>query len=220
MNTSRGHSASPLRRASQYAICVGIVLAVASAFGPIWVVRAGILAAVVGGVLALRFAWREMREQHIEHGREINRHAHAQGAQLATERQRNSEVLEAMRAHNADADKTVKRLRAEIGTLNDELNGLRGENAHLKVDLIEREHRIERLRADLATREAELRALQEIEDDAEVLAMPRHAAGATGNEWDALPTAEELFAEGDHPTVVDLQKMVFPAIEQDMRKQA
>ena len=54
--------------------------------------------------------------------------------------------------------------------------------------------------------------------DAEVLPLPRHAAKA---DWDALPSAEDLWAAGNYPTVVDLQKLAFPAESTDrVRKQA
>lgn len=214
----RAGTASPLRRAAQYALAVGIVLAIASAFGSVWVARLGILSAIVGGLLALRFAWREVAEARAEHAQAMTHTARAQGQALAMERRRTGEVLETLRGHNASADASVRRLESTIGELRGEINTLRGANAGMQVELIERDHRIKRLTADLATREAELRVLQQVEDDAEVLAMPRHAAGAS--DWDALPTAEEIFGGDDHPTVVDLQKIAFPAATAEQRKQA
>ncbi|GAB3712376.1 hypothetical protein [Mariniluteicoccus flavus] len=221
MNTTstsrRSGSASPLRRASQFALSAGLVLAIASAFGSVWVVRAGLVVLAIGAVLAVRFAWQELRQSQAEHGQALSHIARSQGASIAAERRRTGEVLDALRDHNGRADAAVRELEGTIGELKVELNTLRGANAGLKADLAERDHRISTLRRDLASREAELRTLQEIEDDAEVLAMPRHAAGS---DWDALPTAEDLFADGDHPTVVDLQKLAFPAVEAEVRKQA
>lgn len=83
--------------------------------------------------------------------------------------------------------------------------------------MIERDHRIKRLSEDLAEREEELRVLRGDEGDAEVLAMPRHAAKA---DWDALPSVEDLWSEGNFPTVVDLPALTLPAASQEMRKHA
>lgn len=218
MNTSlpqnRARASSALRRAAQYALGTGIVLSVSSAFGPIWLVRAGIAAAVLGGLLALRFAWRELAQTRIAHAEALTLTARAQAETLSVERERTGEVLDQLRVHNADADASVRRLVEIVSDLREEMDALRSDHAGLQVDLIDKDHRIKRLRAELAEREAELAELRKAEGHAEVLAMPRHAAKAAG----ALPTADEVLDE--RLTVVDIQKLAFPAVEAEQRKQA
>lgn len=212
----RRTTTSPLRRATLVTLGAGAILGLAAALGPIWVVRVGIALALIAGVLAVRFAWQEMRTNREEHGEQVLGQALAHGEQLSRERERNLEIVEVLRQANEEADEQVVKLQIRIGQLRTELSSLRGDNAALQADVIARDHRIKRLTADLATREAELRALKGVADDAEVLSMPRYASKA---DWDALPTAEDLWSEGNHPTVVDLQKLAFPATE-ELRKQA
>ena len=84
---------SRMRRAAIYSLGAGGVLGIAAAFGPIWVVRAGIALALIAGVLASRFAWRETREQRIQHGQESLQQVRAHGRQLSAERQRLLHIL-------------------------------------------------------------------------------------------------------------------------------
>lgn len=213
-SSRRAGTTSPLRRAAQYALSLGIVLAVVSAFGSVWIVRVGLAALAVAAVLAVRFAWREIREQRETHLKAMADSAQAQTESVAIERRRTGEVLEAMSGHNQRADARVRELEGDITGLRDELDTLRIANAGLTADLIERDHRIARVTADLKAREAELKELREADGHAEVLAMPRH-----GTSWESLPSAEELFDE-EHPMVIDLQQLAFPAEEAEVRKQA
>lgn len=214
---NRRNAQFPLRRAARSALIVGIVLAVAAAFGPIWVVRAGIAVLIVAAILAVRFAWKELSQERRENGLKSLDQLHAHGAQLSAERARNREVLDVLKQAGEENDQKMVELQVRIGQLRTELSSLRGDHAALQAEAIANDHRIKRLTADLAEREAELRTLRGMEDAAEVVAMPRYAEKA---DWDALPTAEDLWSDGNHPTVVDLQKLVFPGEADEVRKQA
>ena len=215
-------SMSRMRRAAIYALCSGGVLGLAAAFGPIWVVRAGIALVLITGVLAVRFAWRETREQRLEHGRQLLGDARAHNEQLTQERQRNVEVVDVLRQANEDSDEEVVKLQIRIGKLRTQLSSLRGDNAALQTDLKAREQQIKELTADLDDREAELRLLRGEAESAEVLSIPRRVEAKAKADWDELPSAEDLWTEGNYPTVVDLQKLAFPAGdgEEQLRKQA
>lgn len=208
---------SSLRRAAIYALVAGGVLGIAAAFGPIWVVRAGIALALLAGIFAVRFAWLETRKERTEHGQQILGQARAHSEQLTTERQRNSEIVDVLRRASEDSVEEVVQLQIRIGKLRTELSSLRGDNAALQADVVARDREIRRLTTDLESREEELRALKSMAEDAEVLAMPRYAEKA---DWDALPTAEDLWADGNYPTVVDLQKLAFPGEPDVVRKHA
>lgn len=216
-HAGRRTTSSPLRRATHYVLGAGIILAAAAALGPIWLVRAGVAVVVIAAVIAVRLAWKEMAAERTEAGLKSLDQLLVHNKQLSAERTRNSEVLDALRHHNEDNDHKVVELQVRIGQLRTELSSLRGDNAALQADVIERDHRIKRLTTDLAAREAELKTLTGTEDDAQVLAMPLPAEQP---DWDALPSAEDLWSDGNHPTVVDLQALVFPPAEEEIRKQA
>lgn len=207
-----------MRRAAFYTLIAGTVLGIAAAFGSVWIVRAGIALALIAGVLAVWFALREALQQRMEYNQQILDQAWAHNNQLTTERQRNLEVVEVLRRASEESDEEIVTLQVRIGQLRTELSSLRGDTVALKTDIATRDQQIKQLTADLAAREAELRTLKAAADDAEVLAMPRYAGKA---DWDALPSAEDLWAEGNYPTVVDLQKLAFPADStEEVRKQA
>lgn len=209
---------SSLRRAAIYSLGAGALVGVAAAFGPIWVVRAGIALALIAGVLGVRFAWRETRQERITHSQEVLQQVRAHGEQLSGERQRNLEVVDVLRRAGEERDEEVVKLQLRIGQLRTELSSLRGDNVALKADLATRDQEIKRITADLAAREEELRALKGLADGAEVLSMPRYATKA---DWDALPSAEDLWASGNYPTVVDLQRLAFPLEgDEKLRKEA
>lgn len=207
-------------------LSVGSVLAIAAAFGPVWVARVGVVIAVLAALLAVRFAWAELKQARTEHAKEQVAQLRAHREQLSAERRQSGEVVAALSAHNEQADRRIVTLQSTIGTLRGELSTLRGDNAALTAQVNERGQRITRLGRDLAAREAELAELRELRaageapagDAAEVLAMPRHAVVA---DWDALPSAEDLWSDGNHPTVVDLQQLAFPeAPSAEAKKQA
>lgn len=213
----RRTSVSPQRRATRTALIVGTVLAIAASFGPVWIVRAGVVIALLAGCLAVRWAWLELRQAREQAGRSRVDDLRSHNVQLSQERRRNLEVVEALQHHDeANAEKLVE-LQVFIGHLRTEISSLNSDKAALLHDVIERDRRIEDLIASLADREAELAELW-AESEAEVVAIPRHAAPAA--DWDALPSAEDLWANGNHPTVVDLQKLAYPPASQARRRQA
>lgn len=214
---ARRSGSSTMRRAAQYALGAGTVLAIAAAFGPIWVVRAGIAIAIIAAFLAVRFAWKELGQARKEAGRHSLEQLQAHNVLLTTERERTGQVLQTLRDENTKSDEKVSKLVVTIGDLRSELSTLKGDKAALKVDLIERDHRIKRLRTELDEALAELAVLKNADGDADVVAIRPKSEVA---DWDALPSAEDLWAAGNHPTVVDLQKLANPALAEELRKQA
>lgn len=200
------------------ALIVGAVLAVAAMVGPIWVVRAGVIIALIAGCLAVRWAWQELRQQREEAGRNQLADLRSHNAQLSTERQRNHEVVQTLQLRDETNVEKLVELQVTIGHLRTEISSLNGDKASLLDDVMTRDRRIDELVGTLAEREAELAELWAEADEAEVVAIPRHAAAAA--DWDALPSAEDLWASDDHPTVVDLQKLAYPPVSEARRRQA
>lgn len=206
---------SPHRRATQAALAVGAVLAVAAAFGPVWIVRAGVVVALLSGFLGVRWAWHELRQAREHAGRRQVDDLRHHNAQLSMERRRNLEVVEALQHYDETNSEKLVQLQVTIGELRTEITALNGDKAALVDDVTERDRRIEDLVATLADREAELAELS-ADSGAEIVAIPRHAAHAA--DWDALPSAEDLWASGNHPTVVDLQKLAYPPVHARRRQ--
>src|SRR5690606_15087770 len=63
----RRAAASVLVTTSKVVLVLGIVVAVAAAFGPVWLIRAGIAAMIVAAVVACVCAWRELSLARQEH---------------------------------------------------------------------------------------------------------------------------------------------------------
>ncbi|WP_145978592.1 hypothetical protein [Granulicoccus phenolivorans] len=213
-----------LRRAGIITLAAGAVVAIAAAFGPVWVVRAGIAIALVAGLVALQFAWKAVRRSQAEARAEIRESMQTQGQHLSVERQHNGEVLSVMKSYNDRADGKLAALHGDIDRLRTEINALLGEKAHLQADVIERDLTISRLKRELSRAEAELKKLRQAEeaesaDRAEVVSMPRYAMSES--QWAALPTAAELWNTGEHPSISSLEQLAFPGhTDSEARKQA
>lgn len=223
--TRRAQGRQTLLKTSQVVLACGAVLSLAAAFGPLWFVRAGVVLAVVAGVVALVLAAREIRRRQFVAEQQKAQIVRDQVAASSAERRESARTLQTMSSYNERADQRTAELRSNIeqlrgqlqslmgenGRMASDLSSLRGDNAALKMALGDRDDELLQLRRDLAAREAELKTLQD--SDAEVLDLPRRAAVEAdhdNSDWDRIPTAEELWADGNHPTVVDLQKLAFP----------
>lgn len=212
---------SPLRRIAQCVLAAGCVLSFAAAFGPIWVVRSGIALAVIAGIVACVLGWREVAAARVRHQAKLLEVARAQSETLSRDRQHNVAVLDTLQLRFNSATEVIEKQRVRIGELTSEVSTLHGDNAFLKGEVMHRDSTINSLRETISARMEELRALTGAEDDdAEVMALPRRVR--TKNEWDALPSADDLWKEGTHPTVVDLRTLetalVLPNFESDERR--
>ncbi|MDO5501246.1 MAG: hypothetical protein Q4F67_16370 [Propionibacteriaceae bacterium] len=197
-------------------LAAGALLAIGAAFGPVWVIRAGILIAIIAGVLATVLVWRQVRAEQQRRSRDVVEQAHAHGAALHTERNQHLSVLTTMESYNKGAADKVRTLGEQIDQLRGQLATQQQQLAQVRGDNVALTATISKLRTELSAREAEVRALTD--DDAELLALPRRVA--TRSDWDALPKAEDIWADGDHPTVVDLQTLALGGEEQPERRQA
>lgn len=92
------------------------------------------------------------------------------------------------RAENLQA--VIAKLRGQLGAAKSELSSMRGNAAWLRAEVAERQARIE----TLETRIAELEA----EDTANIVTLPRNAV---------RPSIDDVWGEGEHPTMVDLAKL-------------
>lgn len=170
--------------------------------------------------MAWRAAGRTLRRVREQHATQVLEQARAHGEELSSERADNLSVLDTLEGrltaqrqhtevleHRVSTLRTqVKGLRREIATLLPEVSSLRGDKAALRDRLAEQDATVDDLRAELARREHELAALT----DGEVLTLPRRG----------VPTAEQIWSDGNHPTVVDLRAVGAEPEPEQQRRQA
>lgn len=195
-------------------LAVGSVCALAAACGPLWVARGGVLIAVATALVAAGFAAREIEQLRTEYAGRLAANDRANAEQSSQERQRTAEVLETLRVYNARADShngvlrtRLERTKRDLATAKASLSELSGINGKLRADLDQRQRHIEILRRDLHAQKAALRRLHQQRSGGGTVTELRGVARA---DWDAMPTAEEVWSSGNHPSIADLQKLAFP----------
>ncbi len=226
---------SPLRRLSRNVLIVGTVVAVLAAFGPVWVVRFGVLVAVAAAVIGCVVAWRELAEARRAHSSEMLSASKAHGSALTEERRQNATVVDTLtgriRQTRAEIERhrqtileltgTVTALEGTVGTLRGDVSTLRAgraaDQATAQREIRQREQAIAALRETVRSREAELLALSEAAG--QVRAIPRRVLAEHQSASSRAPDADDLLADGSHPTVASLVDVpvVLPNYEGERR---
>lgn len=218
-----------LRRLSQKFLVIGSVLALAAAFGPLWLTRVGLVVAVAAAVIACFVAWREVTETRRSFSAETLRAARAHRAALTEERRHNAAVLDTLTGRivrsvseaaqlrgsiagfQVTVEKlqvTVEKLNAIISSLRGELQGLRSEHAATSEELRRGQQLVGVLQETVRSREAELEALSE---PGQVRSIPRRVLAEH---------AEPEHAEHEHIRVVTelvYEAVVLPNYEGDRK---
>jgi len=211
-NASRGLKASPLQRISEIVLVVGTMAAAAAASGPLWVVRLGVAAAILGALIACAFAWREINSARHAHAQAMLKASREHGAALTEERRRNASVVEVLQLRIADAGKVLERQRRRIAEQRLQLSDLRTDQAYLKGEIEHREKVITALQETVREGEPELSGLSD-GVDAEVHHMPRRVqAEQELVELSDVEHITESLSMEDDLTVID---MVLPNYEAD-----
>lgn len=162
---------STLRRVSRLVLVVGTGLAIASTFGPLLVVRLGVVPALAAALVSCLLAWREVSLERRAHDAAMLAASRRHGEQLTKERRHNSVVVEAMgrRVHSwhtlaISRAATIERLHAELQRLQGDVNGLRSANGRLTRDRNVRDLTIKGLRRTVLLLEAELSVEHSIDE--------------------------------------------------------
>lgn len=164
--------------------------------GELAVRAVGLVVAALGGVAGCWLAWREAsRIRREERARSLEDTRRA-GEQLHVERQRHVEVLTTLDKRLKGLTSTVWQLRTDNAALTQAVSTLRGNNESLRVEL-------------------GLTKVLHGEGEAEVLALPRRATGTA----DAAPGTDLWGDDYSSPTVVDLQAIVAPFVDDAVRRQ-
>lgn len=185
------------------------MLSIAAAFGPIWFVRAGVGVAVLAGVIACVLAWREVKLARVA--------AQAEQAQLmaraaestSAERAQHVEILTTIEGRNAALRSQLRELRIKHADRLIELNALRGDKSALTDEVAQAATEIAQLRESLAQLETELARGEG--EAAEVLQLPRRVD---------RPGSDDTIERDLFPTVIDLQALAMPLVEEVKRDHA
>ncbi|HEY0240790.1 MAG TPA: hypothetical protein VGC37_19335 [Friedmanniella sp.] len=177
-------------RATQAVLVVGSVLALAAAFGPVWLVRAGVGVAVVTCVVTCTLAWRELAEARRRHAHRLLVSDRRHGDALRSERTRNAGVVDALSERLSSTGMVVVGQRSTIAKLHGELGVLTTERDGLQEQVAQRDSLIGLFRTSLREQEAALLAVRaqqgELADqisrqaDAEIHALPRRSRSTDG----------------------------------------
>lgn len=218
--TGRRAAPSPARKLTIGILVAGIIVAAALAIGTVWVVRVGVGVAAATAVAGVALAWREATLERRAAARRDLEQSRAQGLELSRERRSNISVVNTLESRNSTIASRVDDLGTEIRTLRAEIAVLRKLKGEMAETIADRDVELFGLRHDLQKAQRELHGL--LGEEAEVVTMPRRVSAAEGgtSSWSAIPTAEELWADGDHPTVVDIQALAYPEIAPQQRKHA
>ncbi|WP_420176904.1 hypothetical protein [Luteococcus sp. OSA5] len=152
-------------------LCVGTVAALACSIGPVWLVRVGLVVALLTAFASVLLTWRQMDQMVAEH--------------LAEVRALREQSRAAAAAHHTEMMKAIERFserqdayRREIAGHKAELERLRSEVAAVSLDAEAKQTRISALNKIVSDLEKELAAAA---DEAEqVMNLPRRGKATRG----------------------------------------
>ena len=176
---SRREPVDRSHRTTQTVLVAGSVVALAAAAGPLWLVRLGLVVAVVTTVVTCALAWRELAAARRRHAQRLLVVDRRHGDALRTERARNAEVVEALTERVGSAGMVVAGQRSVIAQLRGEVGVLVTERDGLREQVAERDGLIGIFRGSLREQEAALLEARRVETTGgEVHHLPRRSRPA------------------------------------------
>lgn len=182
---------------------VGTAASLASLLGGVWVVRAGVVIAILMAFAATYVAWRELSAERARHSEEIKREVALRSVQASRFHDESVAMIGRYNARAENLQSVIAKLRGQLGAARSELSTMRGNAVWLRAEVAERQARIEALELRIAELEAE--------DTANIVAMPRHVVS---------PSIDDIWGENEHPTMVDLAKLNLDGVPVPLAKEA
>ena len=156
--------------------------------------------AVVMAFVAVGIAWRELERERSAHQEEVRRQVSLRVEQSDKHHGDSMAMLDRF-AHRVDNLKTViATQRRQLGAANAELSSMRGNSVWLRGEIAERQSRVDALTARLADIETQ--------QSDNVIDLPRRGAASHD------PRVEDLWDDGEHPTMVNLARIQLDAFEE------
>lgn len=216
MATHAVSRSSSERRGTLLALVAATVIGVVCAFGPIWMVRAGVLVSLLGAGIAVYYAFREISRLEALHRTELKAVRDQATLVARAHHEEAMGLIEVFAARSRAHGEQLEALRRELADRQQELSTLRGNVVSVRAESDRRADRIAELELELVALEeslaAEEAASEQTEDEA-LVTLPRRVVAAKVADR-GLPTAAELWSDGNHPTVVDLALLNLPLVEE------
>ena len=183
-------------------LVVGAVAAAASLFGDIWIVRAGVVAAVVMSVAAFIVAGRQLQRERAEHKEQLHHEVELRTQQAERFHADSLAMIDRFNDRIENLKGVVLKLRRQLAAAQSEMSSMRGNAAWLRGEIAERQARIDALEAQIADLEKE--------EASNVVELPAAA----------LPTVDDIWGDDEHPTMVDMGKLDLELYDQPLLRQA
>ncbi len=181
-------------------LIVGTLAVAASLFGGIWFVRGGALVAVVMAVVAVAVVWRELERERVAHQEEVRRQVALRVEQSSKHHGDAMDMLDRFNDRAANLKSVIATQRRQLGAAHAELSSMRGNSVWLRGEIAERQSRIDALHARLAD--------AEVQQSTNVIPLSRHGSASRD------PRVEDLWDDGEHPTMVDLARIQLDVFEE------
>ncbi|WP_040283426.1 hypothetical protein [Tessaracoccus massiliensis] len=186
-------------------LAVGTVVSLASLAGNIWLVRAGVVVAILMAFAAFYVVVRQLRAERVAHAEELHHEVELRSVQAERHHEESVAMIERYNARAENLKAVIAKLRSQLGAAKSELSSMRGNSAWLRAEVAERQARIDALEKRIAELEA-----GRAEDTANIVDLPERAL---------RPSIDEIWAEDEHPTMVDLAKLNLDILP-DLRQRA
>lgn len=183
-------------------LAVGTLASVASLFGGVWLVRVGVLVAVVMAFAAVFVAWRELGAERLRHAEEIKHEMDLRSQQADRFHEESVAMISRFNARAENLQAVIAKLRGQLAAAKSELSSMRGNAAWLRAEVAERQARVEVLELRIAELESE--------NTANIVTLPRNAV---------RPSIDDIWGEDEHPTLVDLGKLNLDVVP-ELRREA
>lgn len=191
------------RRVALTILAVGTLVSLAALLGNVWVVRGGVIVALLMAFAAVYVVRRKLLAERAAHAAELRHEVDLRSQQAIAHHQESVAMIGRYNARAENLQAVIAKLRGQLGAAKSELSSMRGNAAWLRAEVAERQARIEALERRIADLEAE--------DTANIVELPDRAG--------LHPSIEEIWGEDEHPTMVDLAKLNLDALP-ELRRHA
>lgn len=204
------------RRGVLAMLIVCTVLAIGCAVIPsVWAARAGVLVALVVAWVSVLMAWRQVENLRISHLSELKAMRQSAVEQEQRHHKESMDMIDTFANRVGMLSKTLSDTRSKLDRAENELSTLRGDKAALQYKVAAGNKKVNSLEARIAELETELAGVLADAEQGQLVDLPGHTVADAG-----VPSAEDIWENGNDSTIVDLSRVAFPEASKDERKHA
>lgn len=185
-------------------VCTAV--AVACAVVPnVWIVRAGVLVALVMAWVSVLMSWREVENLRTAQFAELKAMRQASVKEEQRHHKESMEMIDTFANRVGILSKSLADSRGKLDRAENELATLRGDKAALQYKVAAGNKKVNALESRIAELETELAGVLADAEAGRLADLPGRTVADVG-----VPSAEEIWGAGNVPTVVDLSRVSFP----------